>query len=81
MLTVFVNCLVFMSLIPIPSTSMSLPSLPHGSCDVIQLHAQNETNVDRTLSGLKRSTSPARGNFPTEHSSSVPSVSRVNHNA
>ena len=48
---------------------------------MIQSRSYNETNVNRTLSGPKRTTSPARGNTPPEHSSSGASVSIVNHNA
>ena len=48
---------------------------------MLQSRSYNETNVNRTLSGPIRTTSPARGNNPPEHSSSGTSVSSVNHNA
>ena len=72
---------VFMMPISMPSTPISPPTPLHGPCDVIQSRSYNETNVNRTLSGPLRTTSPARGNTPPEHSSSGTSVSSVNHNA
>ena len=69
-----------MSPIYMPSTSMSPPSPSHGSCDVIQSRTHNETNVNRALSGSKRTISPAPGNTPLEHSSSGISMFSVNHN-
>ena len=72
---------VFMTPISMPSTSISPPAPLHESCDVIHPRSYNETNVNRTLSGTIRTTSPARGNTPPEHSSSGTSVSSLNHNA
>ena len=56
---------VFMLPIPMPYTSMSQP---YGSCDVIQSRA-HETNMNRALSRHIRTTSPARGIIPPNHSS------------